>query len=379
MDQKHFPYAQAVIIDAMGGDFAPDICVKATKQAIECGLGPVILVGDTEQVRISILKQGFTDFFEQASQNQSYLQIHADEQITMDDSPIKVLKSKKNSSIHIAYQILQKEKALAFLSAGNSGAIFSVGLSILKRLNSCDRPVLAGFLPTVSQEKMILLDLGLNVEAKAEHLFEFALIGSVFAKISLNRSMPRVALLSNGTETSKGTSVTKEAYQLIQNHLKNHPHQFEFIGYLEGRDLPFNRCDVVVCDGFVGNIVLKLSEGIVKAVFQKIKDQLTSSLWTKLKAYLLKKPLLALKSEIDWQEIGAAPILGLNGLVFVSHGASESKAIFHAIKQIRQLENQNLLQTLDLALSNAKQSKPIHLDHEPKEKPQENLQNTENR
>jgi glycerol-3-phosphate acyltransferase PlsX len=326
----------AVALDAMGGDRAPEVAVAGAVLACAEGLGPIDLVGEAEAVQAALARHG-----------QSQLPIRvvpATEVIGMAENPGRAARTKRDSSMHQGFGLVRSGEACAFVSAGNSGAMMAVGLLTLRRIARCDRPAIAGSLPT-RDGHTVLLDLGANVECRASHLVQFALMGAAYAAIKLNRPRPTVGLLSNGTEPSKGTETLREAHRLLtQTDLK-------YIGFVEGRAVPMGECDVVVTDGFVGNVVLKLSEGIARALFDQIKAELKGDWLGTLGAGLMRKALNRLQNRLDWVNVGAAPLLGLDGLGLVAHGASTPEAIASAIRRAREYAELDLVARVAASLA----------------------------
>jgi len=322
-----------VILDAMGGDHAPSVTVEAARLACERGLGPVTLVGDPERVNLgatATLPQGLT-FLE------------APEVIGMSESPARAARAKPQSSMHIGMRALKEGKGCAFVTAGNSGAALAVGLVLLKRIEGCERPAIASLMPSLN-EPIVLLDMGANVTCKASHLAQFAIMGATYASQVLGRTRPRVGLLSNGQEPSKGTEQLREAHRLLTRVDMN------YLGYVEGQALPLGQCDVVVTDGFVGNVALKLSEGVVEAMTRRVKREFESRWWTKLLGGLVRSTLAPLTEELDWRRIGGAPILGLKHTTLICHGGSDAEALCSAIERARRYAQHKLPQLLHSAL-----------------------------
>lgn len=326
----------AVALDAMGGDRAPEVAVAGAVLACAEGLGPIDLVGEAEAVHAALARHG-----------QSQLPIRvvpATEVIGMAEHPGRAARAKRDSSMHVGYGLVRRHEACAFVSAGNSGAMMAVGLLELRRVPGCDRPAIASAMPT-AREPVVLLDLGANVECRAPHLVQFALMGVAFAEAALGRQRPSVGLLSNGTEPTKGTETLREAHRLLTGL------DLRYVGYVEGRALPQGEVDVLVCDGFVGNVVLKLSEGIARALFDQIKAELKGDWLGTLGAGLMRKALNRLQNRLDWVNVGAAPLLGLDGLGLVAHGASTPEAIASAIRRAREYAELDLVARVAASLA----------------------------
>lgn len=337
MKQPSLQSELPVAVDAMGGDRAPDVVVEAAIRACRAGLGPITLVGDHGRVTQCLERMGGMDLAIEV--------VHASETILMGESPGRAARRKRDSSMHGCFRLVADGKACAALSAGNSGAFLAVGLLTVRRIKNCDRPCLVTTLPT-HPRPTVLLDVGANVEVRAAHLAQFGLMGACYAQIQHGADYPKVALLSNGTEASKGTETIREAHRLLNATPIN------YIGYVEGRQLPTGCADVVVTDGLTGNIVLKLCEGLVGTLFDRIKDTLKGRWSSLLIGPLLKGPLSGLRSQLDWEAVGGAPILGLDAVALVSHGQSSPKALVNAIRNARLVSERRLVASLDHILQN---------------------------
>ncbi len=306
-----------IAVDAMGGDNAPKVEVEGAVAAARLFSIPVTLVGDKDLLTTELSRH-----------NTNGLDImihHASEVIGMHDSASDAIRKKKDSSIRVAFDLVKSGQAVAVVSAGNSGATMAAGMFVLKRLNGIDRPAIAQVFPTLRGHTLVL-DIGGNVDCKPLHLVQFAIMGEVYARHILGIPKPKVGLLSNGEEDSKGNDLTRETNQILKEIA------FEYEGYIEGRDIFADKVDVVVCDGFVGNIVLKLSEGLAEAVGAMLREEIKKSLICKI-GYLLSRPAFArFKKKVDYAEYGGAPLLGINGVGMICHGGSNVKAIKNAIK-----------------------------------------------
>jgi len=306
-----------VAIDAMGGDNAPGIEVEgAVTAAREFGIS-VILVGDETRIRAEL-----------ALHDTKGLNIsvkHASEVVGMHDSPSDAIRKKKDSSIRVAFELVKSGDAEAVVSAGNSGATMAAGMFVLKRIKGIERPAIAQIFPTL-KGKTLVLDVGGNVDCKPVHLVHFALMGSVYASSIIGIDNPKIGLLSNGEEESKGNELTRETNSL----LKNAP--LEYAGYIEGRDIFAGAVDVVVCDGFVGNVVLKLSEGLSEAVGKMLKEEILKSFLPKIGFLLARPAFQRFMKKVDYAEYGGAPLLGIDGVGMICHGGSNVKAIKNAIR-----------------------------------------------
>lgn len=306
-----------VVVDAMGGDLAPAEIVRGAVFAASEYNIPIILTGREEETTRHLKKFNTTSLPIEV--------VNAPEVIQMDEQPGVAFRKKKNSSINIGLNLLGEGKAQSFVSAGNSGAVMAGSIFILRNIPGVDRPAIATPIPT-PVGKIVLIDAGANVDCKPLNLVQFAFMGEVYAKSILRIQNPRIAVLSYGEERQKGNDLTKETGRLLESCNIN------FIGNAEGRDLFSNRADVFVCDGFVGNLVLKSLEGLAVAVGDFIKNEFRKSILALL-GYLLAMPALRrMKSKVDYSEYGGAPLLGVNGGIVICHGSSNSRAIKNAIK-----------------------------------------------
>ena len=316
-----------VALDAMGGDNAPgEIVLGAVQAAREYGIG-VYLVGREEAIRAELAKHD--------TQGLDLPILHTDEVIEMDEHPANAVRRKKNASMTLALQLVRDGKAVGAVSAGNSGAMLAASLFTLKRIPGVERPALGGVLPTKNGACMVI-DMGANTDCKPEYLQQFALMGSLYMERVFQMKAPRVGLLANGEEESKGNQQVVEAHQLLKANASTLG--INFIGNIEGRDIPANGADVVVCDGFVGNVVLKLSEGLAETLLGLIRTQMTSSLVSKLAGAVLRPGLRKVFRRLDYAEYGGVPLLGINGSAIVSHGRSNAKAIKNALRVARQTQ-----------------------------------------
>ncbi len=316
-----------VALDAMGGDNAPgEIVLGAVQAAREYGIG-VYLVGREEVIQTELAKHDIKGL--------DLPILHTDEVIEMDEHPANAVRRKKNASMTLALQLVRDGKAVGAVSAGNSGAMLAASLFTLKRIAGVERPALGGVLPT-KNGACLVIDMGANTDCTPEYLQQFALMGSLYMERIFQMKAPRVALLANGEEESKGNKQVVEAHQLLKANAATLG--INFIGNVEGRDIPANGADVIVCDGFVGNVVLKLSEGLAETLLGLIRTQMTSSLPSKLAAAVLRPGLRTVFKRLDYAEYGGVPLLGINGSAIVSHGRSNAKAIKNALRVARQTE-----------------------------------------
>lgn len=308
-----------IVIDAMGGDYAPGVNIKGTLAALaEAGDLSAILVGNELVLREELKKHG-------SGESDRLRILHAEEVISMDDHASSAIRKKKNSSIHVGLQLVKEKKADAFISAGNSGAVMAAALMVLGRLADVERPAILIKLPT-AEGYIALLDAGANVDCRSSHLLQFAEMGHVYASVIENIKQPRIALLSNGSEEHKGNELTRGTHELLKGRS-----DINYIGYVEGYDVFRGVADVVVCDGFVGNVVLKLAEGLGTTVFKWFKTEVKRDLLGLAGVVLMRKVLKKFKDKFDYEPYGAAPLLGIDGMVMISHGSSTELAIKNGI------------------------------------------------
>ncbi|MGE4545889.1 MAG: phosphate acyltransferase PlsX [Pedobacter sp.] len=320
-----------VAVDAMGGDNAPEVEVEGAVAAAREWKIPVVLVGD--QVRLEEALSRYP-----VSGLDITIQ-HASEVVGMHDSPSDAVRKKKDSSIRVAFELLRRGDVHAVVSAGNSGATMAVGMFLLKRIPGIDRPAIATILPN-KKSQTVLLDGGANVDCKPIHLAQFGTMGAVYAKFMLGKNRPKVGVLSNGEEESKGNELAREAHKLLKHSTLN------YIGFVEGRDVFSGDVDVVVCDGFVGNVVLKVSEGLSEAIGDMLKGEIKQRFLAKL-GYLLARPAFrAFKKKVDYAEYGGAPLLGIQGTGMICHGGSNARAIKNAIHMARESVSQRINERL---------------------------------
>ena len=307
-----------VALDAMGGDRGPEVTVEgAVAAARELG-STVILVGNEAVLRDHLARHDVRGL--------AMTVRHAPEAVEMGENPMSALRKKKHSSIRIGLEMVKKGEAEAFVSAGNTGAVMATALVVLGPLPGVERPAIAVVVPTVTHQA-VLLDVGANVDCKPRHLLQFAIMGNVYARDILGQTRPRVGLLSIGEEESKGNELTREAFKGMEEEPS-----LNFIGNVEGRDVFSGIADVVVCDGFIGNVALKISEGLVETIFSLLREELKKDLRARAGSFLLVPTFRRFRRRIDSSEYGGAPLLGVNGVCMISHGRSTGKAIRNAIR-----------------------------------------------
>lgn len=322
-----------IAIDAMGGDYAPKAIVEGVNQAIQA-------FSDIE-IQLYGVESKIREFL---TVNERVQIIHTDEKISSDDEPAKAIRRKKESSMVLAAQAVKNGESDAVISAGNTGALLASGIFIIGRIKGIDRPGLMSTLPTIDGKGFDMLDLGANAENNPVHLHQYAILGSFYAKNVRGIEKPKIGLLNNGTEDTKGDSLRKEVYELLQN-----DKSLEFIGNVEARDLMNGVADVVVTDGFTGNAVLKTMEGTAMSIMSSLKTALLSGgIKSKLGALLLKDSLYSLKEQMDYASAGGAVLFGVKAPVVKCHGSSDKKAVYNTIKQVRtMLDTQVITQLKD--------------------------------
>ncbi|TYS91105.1 phosphate acyltransferase PlsX [Rossellomorea aquimaris] len=325
-------------VDAMGGDHAPKEIVLGVKRALsEFNDIEVLLYGDENQIKQYITPVDRLTI------------VHTDEVIEATDEPVRAVKRKKNASMVLMAQAVNNGEADACISAGNTGALMTAGLFIVGRIDGIERPALAPTLPTLDGKGFLMLDLGANVDAKPEHLLQYAIMGSIYAEKVRGINNPRVGLLNIGTEDKKGNELTKRTFQL----LKDAP--IHFIGNVESRDLLEGPADVVVTDGFTGNMVLKTIEGTALSVFSMLKKTFTASTKNKLAAGLVKNDLKQMKNMLDYTEYGGAGLFGLKAPVIKAHGSSNEVALYNAMRQAREMVKHNVSNTIKDAIKGSEE------------------------
>ena len=316
-------------IDAMGGDNAPQAIVEGVMKAVsEFSDLEVTLIGHEEKIKPYL------------TERERITVIHTEEIIEATDEPVRAVRRKKNASMVLMATEVKEGRADGCISAGNTGALMTAGLFIIGRIEGIERPALSPTLPTLDGKGFLFLDVGANVDAKPEHLLQYAIMGSIYAEKVLEIKNPRVGLLNVGTEDKKGNDLTKQTFELLKNT------QLNFIGNVESRDLMESVADVVVTDGFTGNIALKAIEGTALSVFSLLKTNLTSNLKSKLAAGMLKPQFKVIKKQMDYSEYGGAALFGLKAPVIKAHGSSNPNAIYNAIRQTREMVSNHVSETI---------------------------------
>jgi phosphate acyltransferase len=329
-----------IAIDAMGGDHAPKEIVIGAMKAVEAFSDiHITLVGDETKIK------------EYLTNTERISILHTTEVILGTDEPVRAVRRKKTASMVLAAQQVADGNADACISAGNTGALMAAGLFVVGRVEGIDRPALSPTLPTIGGEGFLLLDVGANVDAKPEHLLQYAIMGSIYSEKVRGTVNPRVGLLNIGTEEKKGNELTKQAFELLKEANIN------FIGNVEARDLLEGAADVVVTDGFTGNMVLKTVEGTALSMFKMLKSTLMSSLKSKLAAAVLKPEFTALKNTLDYSEYGGAGLFGLKAPVIKAHGSSNAQSIFSAIRQTREMVEKDVVGLIKKTMEESNNSK----------------------
>lgn len=310
-----------IAVDAMGGDHSPESEVVGAVAACRRWGCDVVLVGDTALVEPELYKH--------KTQGLNITLHHASEVVSMNDAP-SVVRRKKDSSIRVAFDLIRQGQVAAVVSAGNSGAIMAAGMMVCGRIKGVERPAIGTSLPNLSDQTMVL-DMGANVDCKPGHLYQFAVMGSIYVEHLLGKDKPRVGLLSNGSEEKKGNDLTREAHLLLKQAPLN------YVGYVEGGDVYNGSVDIVVCDGFVGNVLLKVSEGLAVAIGTMLKREIENRFLARLGYLLSRSAFNSFKNKINPAEYGGAPLLGIAGTGIVCHGSSDPVAISIAIRQAGEL------------------------------------------
>lgn len=324
-----------IVVDAMGGDFAPQAPVSGVTRFAEEHPGITFaLIGD--EARICSVESSFSNNVEI---------IHTTSVIESSDEPVRAVRRKRDSSLVLAAKMVHDGQADAMLSAGNTGALVAAGLLVVGRLEGIERPALAPVLPTFNGGGVLLLDAGATMDTSSDNLLQFAHMGSAYSRYVLGVAKPRVGLLNVGTEEGKGNALTKATYPLLQSSGLN------FVGNVEARELLNGVCDIAVCDGFSGNVVLKLVEGVGLGIFGALKEALTTNLTSKLAAGILKPSLRKFRDRFDYAEYGGAPFLGVNGGCIKAHGSSNERAWYQALRQAVRFVEEGLLTKMSQSLT----------------------------
>ncbi len=321
-----------IAIDVMSGDHAPVEIIKGCIEASKETNATLMLVGNKE----IIMKE-----LEQYTYNKEQIEIvDAQDVITMEDSPVMAVRRKKDSSMVVGLNLVKDKKADGLVSAGNTGALLAGGTLLVGRLKGVERPALASLIP-VDKGFSLLMDCGANVDAKASYLLQFAHMGHIYMRELMNIENPSIGLINIGVEEEKGNALVKETYGLLKESKLN------FVGNIEARDISLGQADILICDGFVGNVVLKQMEGFGMWIFSLLKEELTKNWMRKIGAMIIMPALKSLKGKFDYAEQGGAPLLGLNGLVLKTHGSAKAKQIKHTILQGVRLAEQDVVSKIE--------------------------------
>jgi glycerol-3-phosphate acyltransferase PlsX len=327
-----------VVLDAEGGDYAPSEILKGAKEAKELYNCHIILTGSKEK-----LEKSFEDLQIDSS---DFEIVNCSQEVLMSDHPGDVIKNKKDSSIFVGTRIVSENSNFAFVSAGNTGAVMASALINMKRIRGIFRPAIAVVIP-LSDKRIVLIDSGANSDCKPQYLAQFAKMGNMFAQNILKIDNPKIGLVNVGTEEEKGSELAVQSHKLIKT-IKD----INFIGNVEGRDIFDGACDVVVCDGFTGNILLKSAEGMANLFFKEIKKILKSNMVSKLGALFLKNSFMEMKKKFDYEEYGGSFLIGINGIVIIAHGSSKAKAIKNAIRVAIEGQNYSLVEKIAESINN---------------------------
>lgn len=330
-----------IALDAMGGDHGHEELITGALLAVKQAGLSVSLVGD------EVLLQKHLDSLAPDRKTAKLIKIvHSSQVIGMNEHPVDAVRKKKDASVMVAFDLVHRSEADAAVSAGNSGATMAAAIRKLGRLNGVSRPGIASIFPTL-KKPVVLMDIGANVDCRPQHLLQFAIMASAFSRIN-GVMKPRVGLLTIGEETGKGNSLIKETYPLLEKSSLN------FIGNVEGRDVFQGNVDVIVCDGFVGNICLKVSEGLAEAAMLMLRDEILKSVSAKIGYFFARKAFSSFRKRVDYAEYGGAPLLGINGVGIICHGKSSSQAIKNAILEAAEMVKRNINRDIleSLAASN---------------------------
>jgi glycerol-3-phosphate acyltransferase PlsX len=322
-----------IAVDGMGGDFAPQAIVKGAEQAFNEKIADVVLVGDKTKLNAFLENPGGMEI------------VHTDEYVEMTESPSTALRRKRGSSVNKAFELVRTGNVQGVVTAGNSGAAMAFAIFTLGRIGLVERPAIATLQPNVAKGTItVLLDGGGNVDCKPVNLAQFAIMGSAFAKSAFGTATPRVGLLSNAEEETKGNDLTREAHAMIKELGLN------YLGYIEGNNVHNGHVDVVVCDGFVGNIALKITEGVAESLMTFLKENIEKSLKKKIGYLLMKEIFDELARKTDYSEYGGAPLLGVDGVCIICHGRSNDRAIKNAISMAAGYVKKNLNESIKDAM-----------------------------
>jgi glycerol-3-phosphate acyltransferase PlsX len=340
-----------IVVDAMGGDHAPHEIIHGAVQAARVAGGEftIILVGIESKIREELKKHIRVE-------NLKIEIVHAPDVIGMDDEPIMALRKKRDSSIRVGIHLIKEKKADAFVSAGSTGAVMAGSLLALGKIEGVARPAIGALIPTESGGTLII-DVGANIDSKPHHLLQFGMMGTIYIRDIFGRKNPKVGLLSIGEENTKGNEVVVDTHELMKTQLNN------FYGNIEGRDILRGIVDVVVCDGFVGNIVLKLVESVMGVLTGSLRRHVMKNPFALVASYFMKPSFVKMKKDFDYEEYGGVPLLGINGISIISHGRSSAKAIknsiFVAAKMCERRVNDHIREKLVLVKPTSNYAEPM--------------------
>lgn len=326
-----------IAVDAMGGDYAPREIIKGVIAAVDEYDVEIILVGNEQQIKKELNKYTIKE--------DKITIVDASDVVEMGEAPVTAIRKKPNSSIMVATDLVKNKKAEAVISAGNTGAAMAAAKLRLRSIKGIERPAIAAVLPTETGHTL-LLDVGANVDCKPKHLLHFALMGSIYTQEIWGIESPRIGLLNIGEEEGKGNDLCNLSYEILK--LSN----LNFVGNIEGRDITRGKADVIVCDGFVGNVVLKFGEGLAGSIFHLIKTGISNSFLAKIGSFLMSSVFKNLKKTTDYTEYGGAPLLGVNGVAIISHGSSKEKAIKNAIRVAKEAIENRIVERIEQGVIN---------------------------
>ena len=326
-----------IALDAMGGDFAPQNEVAGAVKALAKDPNiQIVLVGNKEKITFELAKYGDIKNVEI---------VHASDVVTMNDNPVQVLKEKKDSSLVVSIKLLRENKVDAFVSAGNTGAVLAASIFNLGRIKNVERPAIVAIFPTL-RKPLVILDIGANVDCKPKHLLQFAKMGSIFSEKILGVDNPIVKLLNIGEEEEKGNELTLQTYQLLKK-----SKDLNFCGNIEPKHVLDGDIDVVVCDGFIGNVLLKFGEGATNTIFKMIRETVKKNLLATIGAILMLPVFKQLKKKMDYDEFGGTLLLGLKKIVIIAHGAASPKALCNAILEAKKVNTQRVIEKTEEVMS----------------------------
>lgn len=332
-----------IVIDGMGGDNAPMAPVEGACMAVKEYGVDIVITGDKDQLEAELAKHDC---------DKSKIEIvHTTQIITNDEKPVAAIRRKTDSSMVVALNMVKNKEADAMVSAGSTGALLSGGVFVIKRIKGITRPCICTAIPTMDGGVSLLSDTGANVDCNGQQLVDFAAMSNIYAKRVMKIDNPRIALANIGTEEGKGNELLKTTYDLLKDR-----EDMNFIGNMETREILNGVCDVVICDGFIGNVIVKTLEGTVLSLFKKMKETIMSSTKAKIGALLMKDSLKGLKDSLDYSSHGGAPFLGVEGGLIKAHGSSDARAIKNAIRQAIQFVDGNVVEEIKAYISSGKEN-----------------------